>query len=82
MSSGIYVVAHIGRKKLFVSDANRLSVFWSSILAQLTRGNYPNSELQKAWNRAGGKQHFSFHLKQEIVSEPDIIGRYRLQFEQ
>ncbi|MGD2182665.1 hypothetical protein [Lusitaniella coriacea] len=79
MSSGIYAVAHVGDKKIFVGEASRLSILWLPILAQLNSGNHPNLELQKAWNKEGGKRRFSFHLKQDIIRDREIIGSQRLR---
>ncbi|HBB33897.1 MAG TPA: hypothetical protein DDZ80_30000 [Cyanobacteria bacterium UBA8803] len=74
MASQIYAIAHIGKKKLFVGEASRVSSMWPPLLAQLNSGTYPNATLQAVWNREGGKRHFSFHLKQDLINDPDIVG--------
>lgn len=78
MASGIYAVVHIGDKKLFVSDVSHLSAIWPTVLAQLNNGTHPNREIQDVWQRERGKRHFSFHLKQDLIENPDIIGGDRL----
>jgi hypothetical protein len=78
MASGIYAVVHVGNKKLFVSDVSHLGAVWPKILAQLNSGTYPDREVQDAWNREKGKRRFSFHLKQDLVGNPEILGRDRL----
>ncbi len=74
MGSGIYAIANIGKFKLYVGEVNKISQKWPPILAQLNSGKYPNSVLQAVWNNEGGKRHFTFHTKQEIISDKDILG--------
>ncbi|BAU08699.1 hypothetical protein NIES592_19600 [Fischerella major NIES-592] len=74
MSSGIYAIAHIGDFKLFVGEASKLSQKWPPMLVQLNSGTFPHAMLQQVWNIEGGKRHFSFHTKAEIISDQDILG--------
>lgn len=74
MASEIYAVAHIGNKKLFVGETSRLSTLWPPLLAQLNSGIYPDAELQAIWHKEGNKRHFSFHLKQDLLNNSQIVG--------
>jgi len=74
MSSGIYAIAHIGNLKLFVGEASKLSQKWPPMLAQLNSGKFPHAMLQQVWITEGGKRHFSFHTKAEIIGDLDILG--------
>jgi hypothetical protein len=74
MTSGIYAIAHIGNLKLYVGECNKLSQKWPPILSQLHHGTYPHSLLQQAWNTEGDKRYFTFHIKEEIIGDPEIVG--------
>ncbi|MBF1989881.1 hypothetical protein [Fischerella thermalis] len=44
------------------------------MLVQLNSGTFPHAMLQQVWDIEGGKRHFSFHTKAEIISDQDILG--------
>ncbi len=73
MASGIYAIAHIGHLKLYVCDSSHLQKTWPLILAQLNSGTHPNTALQETWNAEGGKRHFTFHTKKDLVNNQEII---------
>ncbi|HEY9596915.1 MAG TPA: hypothetical protein V6D33_04540 [Cyanophyceae cyanobacterium] len=74
MASKIYAIAHIGRLKLYVGDASCISSHWPSLLAMLNNGIYPNAAVQAEWNAIGGKRYFSFHTRQDLQGQRDIVG--------
>lgn len=78
MASGIYAVAHIGHLKLYVGDASRIGSMWPPLLAQLEAGIHPNTTLQTVWNAEGGKRHFTFHTKKDLICDRSIIGLEQL----
>lgn len=70
----IYAIAHIGNKKLFVGDASQISILWPHLLTQLNSGLHPNRELQTLWNQQANQRYFSFHVKEDLLDDPEIIG--------
>lgn len=78
MGSGIYAVANIGHLKLYVGEASKISRNWPPILAQLNSDSYPNTTLQQVWKVEGEKRRFTFHTKQEILANSEIIGAEKL----
>lgn len=81
MGSKIYAIAHIGEQKLFVGDASQLSVNWRPMLERLNDGTFPHRQLQKSWSLSAGKRRFTFHLKQDIINDPKIVGIEKLRSE-
>jgi len=79
MASGIYAIAHIAHLKLYVCDASSIQQKWPQMLSQLENGTYPNPVLQQVWNSQGGKRHFTFHTKQDLINDSEIIGIEQLQ---
>lgn len=74
MNSSVYAVVNIGNVKLFVGDASQLSTNWKPIFTQLNLGTYPHPLVQIAWKQAGNKRRFSFHSKEDLINDSDIIG--------
>lgn len=74
MASGIYAIVHIGQLKLYVCEATQLRINWPPILAQLDSGTHPNVALQQMWHTEGGKRNFTFHTRQDLESDREIIG--------
>ncbi len=79
MASGIYAIANIGRRKLYVGDVSSISEKWPQLLAMLSSGTHPDSPLQEEWNREGHKRYFTFHSWQEIVDNQEIVGIEQLE---
>jgi hypothetical protein len=67
MKDKIYAVVNIDRQKLFVGEADRLTIDWPPVLALLNSGKYSDIEFQTAWNRAANKRYFSFHTWQDLA---------------
>lgn len=79
MSDKIYAIANIGRFKLFVGDVSRITVVWPPQLAMLNSGKHSHTALQEEWNRAGHLRRFTFHTRQEIQGNQEIIGIEQLE---
>ncbi|BAY07111.1 hypothetical protein [Calothrix sp. NIES-2098] len=79
MSYRIYAIANIGRFKLFVGDLHILKVVWPPMLEMLNAGTYPHAELQQEWQQLQQQRHFTFHTRNEISGDREIIGIENLQ---
>ncbi|MEG3848581.1 hypothetical protein QT971_14540 [Microcoleus sp. herbarium19] len=77
MNHKIYAVVNIDIKKLFIGEADRLTIDWPPLLARLNSGRYSDIEFQIVWNQEADKRYFSFHTWQDladIANSCDLLG--------
>jgi hypothetical protein len=70
--AGVFAVA-CGENR-WIGVSRNLDKQQNSLWFQLRMGNYPNAELQKAWN-ANGESAFAYEVLEEVKDDnPLIIG--------
>jgi hypothetical protein len=78
MQSGIFAVVTIGPYRLYVGEVHHLEQRWKPALAKFEQGDFPNTNLQQAWNLVNGKRRFTFHTHKDLIEDFHLLGRAQL----
>lgn len=79
MKSGIVAVANIGSFRVYIGEPHQIKARWGPLLMQLTQGAHPNRDLQEEWEREKGNRRLTFHVATDLLGDPTLIDRKRLQ---
>lgn len=74
MSSGIYAIAHFGTIHLYVGEVRHLKTRWPKMMTQLEQHQFPDPDIQQAWDQHKGDRRFTFHTAEEVKTDSKIRG--------